>query len=130
MTTTREDTVQTAGHAVTIEAAPAGQEVRVELAGVVLARTFGAMILHETGLPDRWYIPAVDVDASLLRPSDLHTTCPFKGEAGYWSAEVGGKVYSDLIWTYPTPIPQCTAIAGMMSFYPDRTQLFVDGKPV
>jgi len=122
--------VKTAGHHVTIEPAPAGQEVRVELDGVVLARTFGAMILHETGLPDRWYIPAVDVDASLLRSSDLHTTCPFKGEASYWSVEVGGRVYSDLIWTYPTPIPQSAAIAGMMSFYPDRTQLFVDGKPV
>jgi uncharacterized protein (DUF427 family) len=118
------------GHRVTIEPAPAGQEVRVELDGVVLARTFGAVILHETGLPDRWYIPAVDVDASLLRPSDRHTTCPFKGEASYWSVEVGGRVHADLIWTYPTPIPQSAAIAGMMSFYPDRTQLFVDGKPV
>jgi uncharacterized protein (DUF427 family) len=122
--------VKTAGHTVTIEAAPTGEEVRVELDGVVLARTFGAMILHETGLPDRWYIPAVDVDASLLRASDLHTTCPFKGEASYWSVEVGGKVYDALIWSYPTPIPSAAAIAGMMSFYPDRTQLFVDGKPV
>jgi uncharacterized protein (DUF427 family) len=120
--------VKSAAHSVTIEAAPAGTEVRVELDGVVLARTLGALILHETGLPDRWYLPAADVDASLLRPSATHTTCPFKGEASYWSVEVGGQVHRDLIWTYPTPIPQCSAIAGMMSFYPDRTQLFVDGK--
>jgi uncharacterized protein (DUF427 family) len=119
-----------APHRVTIEATPAGQEVRIELDGVVLARTFGALVLHETGLPDRWYIPAVDVDASLLRPSELHTTCPFKGEASYWSVEVGGRLHEDVIWTYPTPIPQCADIAGMMSFYPDRTQLFVDGKPI
>lgn len=120
--------MSTATHRIRIEPAPAGQEVRVELDGVVLARTFGALVLHENGLPDRWYIPAVDVDASLLRPSALHTTCPFKGEASYWSVEVGGRVHADVIWTYPTPIPACEAIAGMMSFYPDRTQLFVDGR--
>jgi uncharacterized protein (DUF427 family) len=118
-----------AAHRVTIEAAPVGQEVRVELDGVVLARTFGALILHELGLPDRWYIPAADVDASLLRPSTRHSTCPFKGRAGYWSVEVGGTVHPDLVWSYPTPIPSAAAIAGMMSFYPDRTQLFVDGTP-
>jgi len=57
-------------------------------------------------------------------------TNKFKGEASYWSVEVGGRVLTDVIWTYPTPIPACEAITGMMSFYPDRTQLFVDGKPV
>ncbi|HEY3605352.1 MAG TPA: DUF427 domain-containing protein [Sporichthyaceae bacterium] len=120
----------TAPHRVTIEATPAGQEIRIELDGVVLARTFGALVLHETGLPDRWYIPPVDVDASLLRPSGLHTTCPFKGEASYFSVEVGGVLHDCVVWYYPTPIPACEAIAGMMSFYPDRTQLFVDGKPI
>ena len=81
------------------------------------------------GLPTRYYLPREDVRTDLLRPTDLHTTCPFKGEASYWSAEVGGEVYNDLVWSYETPIPQAAQIAGLMCFYPDRVELTVDGQP-
>jgi len=34
-----------------------------------------------------------------------------------------------VIWYYPDPIPEVAQIAGMMSFYPERAQILVDGRP-
>ena len=65
----------------------------------------------------------------LLQPTGTHTTCPFKGEASYWSAQVGDEVHEDLVWSYPDPIPQAAEIAGLLCFYPDRVELSVDGEP-
>jgi uncharacterized protein (DUF427 family) len=116
----------TSGHTITIT--PAKQHVEVTLNGEKLAESDQAVLLDETGLPTRYYLPREDVRTDLLSPSSSQTTCPFKGQAAYWSAEVGGEVYEDLVWSYETPIPQSEGIAGLMSFYPDRVELTVDGE--
>ncbi len=115
------------GH--TITTTPATSHVVVTLGGEKIAETDRPVLLDETGLPTRYYLPREDVRTDLLRATDLHTTCPFKGEASYWSAEVGGEVYTDLVWSYETPIPQAAQVAGLMCFYPDRVELTVDGQP-
>jgi uncharacterized protein (DUF427 family) len=112
------------GHTITMN--PATSHVVVTLGGEKIAETDHAVLLDETGLPTRYYLPRADVRTDLLRSTDLHTTCPFKGEASYWSAEVGGEIYSDLVWSYETPIPDAAQIAGLMCFYPDRVELTVD----
>jgi len=117
-----------AGHTITIE--PAAALVTVTVDGVKIAETQGALILRETGLPPRYYIPAADVDAGVLRPSELHTTCPFKGQASYHSLVIDGTTHTDVVWYYPDPVPQVEAIAGMLSFYPDRARIEVDGSAV
>jgi uncharacterized protein (DUF427 family) len=33
-------------------------------------------------------------------------------------------------WSYPTPLPESERIAGLVSFYPDRVRITVDGEPV
>lgn len=116
----------TTGHTITIT--PAKQHVEVTLNGEKLAESDQAVLLDETGLPTRYYLPREDVRTDLLSPSSSQTTCPFKGQAAYWSAQVGGEVYEDLVWSYETPIPQSEGIAGLMSFYPDRVELTVDGE--
>ena len=115
------------GH--TITTTPATSHVVVTIGGEKIAETDRAVLLDETGLPTRYYLPREDVRTDLLRATDLHTTCPFKGEASYWSAEVGGQVFTDLVWSYETPIPAAEQIAGLMCFYPDRVELTVDGQP-
>ena len=115
------------GH--TITTTPATSHVVVTLGGEKVAETDRPVLLDETGLPTRYYLPREDVRTDLLRATDLRTTCPFKGEASYWSAEVGGEVYNDLVWSYETPIPQAAQIAGLMCFYTDRVELTVDGQP-
>jgi uncharacterized protein (DUF427 family) len=115
------------GHTITIT--PAGRRVEVSVDGQKLAESGRALRLDETGLPPRYYIPREDVRTDLLRPTSSTTTCPFKGEASYWSAQVGDKVYEDLVWSYQTPIPGAEQIAGLMCFYSDRVELTVgDGQ--
>jgi uncharacterized protein (DUF427 family) len=85
------------------------------------------MILDETGLRPRYYFPRGDVRMDLLQPTSSHTTCPFNGEASYWSVTSGGTVHDDLVWSYETPIPQAEGIAGLLCFYDEKVELTVDG---
>jgi uncharacterized protein (DUF427 family) len=104
------------------------RHVRVEVAGVTIAESRRPVILFETGLPPRYYLPLTDLRADLLRPSSTLTRCPYKGTAEYYSVEAGGQVYKDLIWTYPTPLPESVKIAGLVCFYDDRAEVYVDGE--
>ena len=115
------------GH--TITTTQGNAHVVVTLGGTKLAESDRPVLLDETGLPTRYYLPRADVRTDLLRATDTHTTCPFKGVASYWSAEVDGEVHEDLVWSYPDPIPQAAQIAGLLCFYPDRVELSVDGEP-
>jgi uncharacterized protein (DUF427 family) len=62
-----------------------------------------------------------------FRKTSFHTTCPFKGEASYWSIEVGDTTHDGIVWSYEDPIPGAEAITDHLSFYPDRAQVTVDG---
>lgn len=114
------------GHTVTIT--PSNARVEVRLGGELLAATEAALRLDETGLPARYYLPKDDVRTDLLRPTAFHTTCPFKGRASYWTAEVGDEVHDNLVWSYEEPIAGAEDIAGHLSFFPDRTEITVDGE--
>ena len=63
-----------AGHQITIT--PANAHIEVTLDGQKLAESERAVVLHETGLPARYYIPADDVCAETLLPSARRTTWP------------------------------------------------------
>lgn len=111
------------GHTITIT--PAGRRIEVSVGGQKLAESDRALRLDETGLPARYYIPREDVRTDLLRPTARRTTCPFKGQASYWSAQVGDDIYKDLVWSYETPIPGAQQIAGLMCFYNERVELTI-----
>ena len=113
-----------------VDILPSSRAVRIEVDGVVLADTTNAHVLHETGLPPRWYIPKVDVRMDLLEPTDTESHCPYKGRAGYWSAHIGDRVERDLAWSYRTPLPESERIAGLVAFYNERVDLIVDGEPL
>ncbi len=113
------------GHKITTT--PAALHIEVTLGGVKLAESDRPVLLDETGLPTRYYLPRDDIRTELLHPTDRHTTCPFKGQASYWSVQAGGEVYDDLVWSYENPIPQAAEIAGLMCFYDERVELTIDG---
>jgi uncharacterized protein (DUF427 family) len=117
-----------AGHTITITPTDAVIEVRIE--GELLATSARALRLSETGLPDRYYVPKDDVLVDRFRPTSFSTTCPFKGEASYWSIEIDGHTHDGIVWAYEDPIPSAAAIAGHLSFYPDRAEVTVDGVPI
>ncbi|MFF8670556.1 DUF427 domain-containing protein [Streptomyces sp. NPDC015242] len=101
----------TTGHRITVERS--GRHVRVVRAGQVLAESDRALLLRETGCPERYYIPAEDVRLDLLTPSGTRTYCPFKGTASYWSLP-GAE---DLVWAYPDPKPDVAGIKDHLCFY-------------
>lgn len=102
------------------------RRVRVELDGVEVAESTNARVLFETGLPSRWYIPKTDVRIDLLVPTETTTHCPYKGQAQYWSVRVGDRLVEDVAWSYRTPLPESQKIAGLVAFYNERVDLFID----
>ena len=114
------------GHTITIT--PAELHVEVTLGGQKLAESDRPILLEETGLPTRYYLPREDVRTDLLRPTDTATHCPYKGDASYWSAQVGGQTYEDVVWSYEAPIPEAAGITSLMCFYPERVELTVSGE--
>lgn len=114
----------------TIEISPTDAHVEVKVGGLLLAATDRALKLDETGLPTRYYLPREDVRMDLLRPTTFHTTCPFKGEASYWSVDVEGATHDGIVWSYEEPTTQAAQVKSMLSFYPDRTEVTVDGLPI
>ncbi|GGQ95872.1 DUF427 domain-containing protein [Streptomyces flaveolus] len=101
----------TKGHRITIERSD--RHVRAVHGGQVLAESDGALVLRETGCPDRYYLPAEDVRMDLLTPSATRTHCPFKGDASYWSLPDA----ADLAWAYPDPKPDVAEIKDHLCFY-------------
>ena len=63
------------------------------------------------------YFPREAVRDEVLRPSDTHTVCPWKGTASYYSLEVGGRIKPDAGWYYPGPRPAAKEIAGRGGFW-------------
>jgi len=102
--------------------------VRVEVGGTVVAASQRPVLLFETGLPTRYYVPKTDVRLDLLEPTESVTACPYKGQARYWSVVVDGRAHRDLAWSYDYPLPESIRIAGLICFYNERVDLFVDGE--
>jgi uncharacterized protein (DUF427 family) len=105
------------------------RHVVVSLDGTVLADTRDPLILAETLLPLRWYLPRSDVRMDLLRRSDTRTTCAYKGHAAYYSFDTAGEAGRDLAWTYERPLHEVEAVRDRISFWNERTDITVDGEP-
>jgi len=112
-----------------VDAIRSTRDVRIELDGVVLARSSSPVMVFETGLPTRYYLNRTEVHFGHLRPSDTVSSCPYKGQTtGYWSMARGDDVHHDLAWTYDFPTKQLTPIAGLIAFYNEKVDVFLDGQ--
>jgi uncharacterized protein (DUF427 family) len=103
------------------------RHVQVKIDGVTVADSMQPRLLFETGSPVRTYLPKTDVRMDLLTPTGTLTRCPYKGTASYWSVTVDGTTYEDLVWSYASPLPESTKIAGLVSFYDEKVDVFYDG---
>jgi len=99
------------------------RRLRVAVGGTVLVDTTETLVLHETALAPRLYVPPRLVRMDLLVASPTTTYCPYKGTASYWTAVVDGTTVDDVAWTYEDPLPESTPIRGMLSFYADRADV-------
>lgn len=108
-----------------VDALPDRRRVKVVFAGTVVADSAETLRVEETGHGSVTYFPQKDVRLDLMRQTAHHTTCPFKGEASYWTIEVPGqggepRRSENAVWGYPTPYDEVVGIAGYMAFYPTR----------
>ncbi|WP_068279053.1 DUF427 domain-containing protein [Aldersonia kunmingensis] len=100
------------------------REVRIEHEGQVIAESRRPLMLFETQLPVRYYLPRDDVRIALLR-SATATTCAYKGHATHWSNPAMGP---DLGWSYESPPPEMHQITGLICFYQEKLDFTVDGE--
>jgi uncharacterized protein (DUF427 family) len=63
------------------------------------------------------YFPPDAVRKELLRPSETHTTCPWKGVASYYDVVVDGQVNRDAAWYYPEPKAAAREIKDHVAFW-------------
>ncbi len=100
---------------------PISQEVRVEFAGTVIARSTRSVRVLETSSPPTVYIPSDDVRTDLLVPRRAYTTyCEWKGRAAYFDVVVSGRRTKRAAWHYPTPKPEYRELQDHVSFYAGR----------
>lgn len=112
-----------------VDALRSTRTVRVELDGLVLAESSSPVMVFETGLPTRYYLDRLALNFDHLEPSATQTACPYKGvTSGYWSVrDAAGALHEDLAWTYDFPTRQLLPIAGLVAFYNEQVDTFVDG---
>lgn len=94
--------------------------------GVLLAETRRALILFETGLPVRYYVPKGDVLVP-LQSSDTVTVCAYKGVATYFSPVATESLSRDLAWSYENPLIDAERVRNYICFFDEKLDLTIDG---
>ena len=107
-----------------IDVLRSSRHVRVELDGRLLAESSRPMLLFETLLPVRYYLPREDVTVH-LEHSDTVTYCAYKGRATYYSVPDGPR---DVAWTYHDPLHDAEPVQDRICFFDERVDVIVDGK--
>ncbi len=110
-----------------IDILPSSRHIEVVVNGVKVADSHQPRLLIETGLPTRYYLPKTDVRMDLLESTETATDCPYKGTAQYWSVTAGGEIFDDIVWGYKAPVEESIRIAGLVSFYNEKVDIYVDG---
>ena len=63
------------------------------------------------------YFPEASINKDFFKSSSKHTTCPWKGEASYYTIEVNGAANPDAAWYYPSPKDAAKEIKGYVAFW-------------
>lgn len=100
------------------------RHIRLESDGRLLAESSRPMLLFETLLPVRYYLPREDV-AVRLEHSDTVTYCAYKGRASYYSVPDGPR---DVAWTYHEPLHDAEPVRDRICFFDERLDVTVDGQ--
>jgi uncharacterized protein (DUF427 family) len=80
--------------------------------GAVLADSNNTIVVE-----GNHYFPPDSINPNYFRPSSIHTTCPWKGQASYYNVEVDGKVNQDAAWFYPEPKEAANNIKNYVAFW-------------
>ncbi|BCJ64244.1 DUF427 domain-containing protein [Polymorphospora rubra] len=65
------------------------------------------------------YFPRAALRDDLIRESDTHTICPWKGTASYYTLELDGARSPDAVWYYADPKPEADMVRDRVAFWKD-----------
>jgi uncharacterized protein (DUF427 family) len=122
--TESRDNLRVGPHRVDVEPSP--RRVRVIVAGETIADSRHALLLRESNHLPVYYFPAADIRSDLLTRTELHTRCPYKGDASYWTITVGERTIENAVWAYEQPLAGREDIAGYQAFYWDRVDAWYE----
>jgi uncharacterized protein (DUF427 family) len=63
------------------------------------------------------YFPESALNRAYVTFSNHRTSCPWKGQARYYSLLVNGELNADAAWYYPDPKPEAENIRGRVAFW-------------
>lgn len=107
------------------------KQIRVIFNDVVIAETQRAKRVLETSHPPSYYIPPEDVRLEYFSRTPRSSFCEWKGQAGYYTIQVGDQRAEESAWFYPNPTASFASLRNYVSFYPSRMQsCWVDGEQV
>jgi uncharacterized protein (DUF427 family) len=113
-----------------IDVRRSSRRVRIEHEGTLLAESGAGRVLFEATFPmARFYVPRDDVVAQLT-PGSLETTCAYKGHATHYDVRAGEIVLPNMAWSYEEPLDDAIPVRGLVSFYQERLDLWLDGEKV
>ena len=95
-----------------------------KLGDQVIADTTRPVVLLELGFAPRWYVLREDIDEKTLVLADGQTFCPYKGLASYY--DIGNRKRA--AWFYPQAWPEVARVSNLVSFEPDKIDVFLDDK--
>lgn len=104
------------------------RQIKVVIMDKVVAESPSPVLLFETGLPVRYYLPKLDVRLPLLEPSGRISGCAYKGQAQYYSVRIRDSIVKDICWYYRYPNSPMSQIANRVAFFNERVDLYVDGE--
>ena len=63
------------------------------------------------------YFPANSIKSEYFKSAETHTTCPWKGQASYYTLVVDGKENLDAAWFCPEVSALAKGIKGRVAFW-------------
>lgn len=94
------------------------RRVRVALGGETIVDVPAALRVLETAGAPTVYVPPSSVASGALQPAPGASHCEWKGAAVYFDVVAGGSRAKRAAWSYPSPSPGFSMLAGLVSFYP------------
>ncbi|WP_439156021.1 DUF427 domain-containing protein [Yoonia sp.] len=103
-----------------IKIRPAAGNWTVRAGGAVLGESTNALELIEGDYPPVIYFPRSDIAMAFLEPSDTTSTCPYKGEARYFSIIAKSGEIKDAVWSYENPKDEVAEIRDHLAFHTNK----------
>lgn len=89
--------------------------VRAVWNGVVLAESDDTVMVE-----GNHYFPPDSVHREYFTRTRLHSLCPWKGVASYYTVTVDGARYKNAAWFYPHPFPLARKLKNHVAFWPGQ----------